>query len=129
MRNARGCASGLTSAASSSASFRCWNLILRPRVTPLFVLLRYDEQRRRGQIWLKHQVYQRLEAASPAERKSLRFVIYVPCSEEGLDGTDQGERTRLDLLVEFRAVGVFFRIGGRRPKLFSFTQAGRRLPS
>ena len=99
------------------------------RVPPPFVLLGYDEQRRRGQIWLKHQVYQRLEAASPAERKSLRFVIYVPCSEEGLDGTDQGERTRLDLLVEFCAVGVFFRISGRRPTLFSFLKlAGVSLP-
>ena len=98
-------------------------------VTPPFVLLGYDEQRRRGQIWLKHQVYQHLEAASPTERKSLRFVIYVPCSEEGLDGTDQGERTRLDLLVEFRAVGIVFRIGGRRPTLFSFLKlAGVSLP-
>ena len=99
------------------------------RPTQPFVLLAYDEQRRRGQIWLKRQVYQRLEATSPAERKSLRFVIYVPHLEERLDGTDHGEGTRLDLLVEFRAVGVFFRIGGKRPTLFSFLKvAGVSLP-
>ena len=94
-----------------------------------FVLLAYDEQRRHGQIWLKRQVYRRLEAASPAELKSLRFVIYVPFSEDRLDATDHGDGPRLDLLIEFRAAGIFFRIGGRRPTLFSSLKlAGVSLP-
>ncbi len=99
------------------------------RSKPPFVLLGYDGERRRGQIWLKHQVHQRLEAASPADRASLRFLIYVPLPEDRLDAPDRGEETRLDLLEEYRAVGVFFRIGGKRPTLFSFIkQAGVSLP-
>ena len=99
------------------------------RSKPPFVLLAYDEERRRGQIWLKHQVHQRLEAASATERASLRFVIYVPLPEERLDAPDRGEETRLDLLEEYRATGVFFRIGGKRPTLFSFLKlAGVSLP-
>ena len=94
-----------------------------------FALLAYDEQRHHGQIWLKRQVYRRLEAASPAELKSLRFVIYVPFPEDRLDATDHGDGPRLDLLVEFRTIGVFFRIGGRRPTMFSFLKlAGVSVP-
>ncbi|MBK8058258.1 MAG: PglZ domain-containing protein [Gemmatimonadetes bacterium] len=90
---------------------------------PPFVLLAYDKAQRHGQIWLKHQVHQRLEAASPAERASLRFVIYVPLPEECLDATNRDDDVCLDLLEEFRAIGVFFRIGGKRPTLFSFLRA------
>ncbi|CAN7565809.1 PglZ domain-containing protein [Variovorax sp. LjRoot178] len=96
---------------------------------PPFVLLAYDEAQRRGQIWLKNQVHQRREAASAGERASLRFVVYVPLPEERLDAPERGEDTRIDLLEEYRAVGVFFRIGGKRPTLFSFLkQAGVALP-
>jgi len=94
-----------------------------------FVLLGYDEGQRHGQIWLKHQVHQRLESATAAERASLRFLIYVPLPEDRLDAPDRSEETRLDLLEEYRAVGVFFRIGGKRPTIFSFLkQAGVSLP-
>lgn len=96
---------------------------------PPFVLLAYDEARRHGQIWLKHQVHQRMLATSAAERASLRFVIYLSVSEERLDAPERGDVVPLELLEEFRSVGVFFRIGGKRPTLFSFLkQAGVRLP-
>lgn len=99
------------------------------RTKPPFVLLAYDKAQRHGQIWLKHQVHQRLEAASPGERAKLRFVVYVPLPEERLDATDRDDDGCLDLLEEFRAVGVFFRIGGKKPTLFSFLkQAGVVLP-
>lgn len=94
-----------------------------------FVLLSYDEGQRHGQIWLKHQVHQRLESASAAERVSIRFLIYLPLPEDRLDAPDRGEETRLDLLEEYRAVGVLFRIGGKRPTIFSFLkQTGVSLP-
>lgn len=97
--------------------------------SPPFVLLAYDETLRRGQIWLKHQVHQKLETASPTERKSVRFVIYVPSSEDRLDVSDSSDERHFDLLVEFRAIGVYFRIGGKRPTLFSFLKlAGFSLP-
>jgi hypothetical protein len=99
------------------------------RSKPPFVLLRYDASQRHGQIWIKHQVQQRLEAAGPISQPSLRFVIYIPLPEERLDVPNRGEETRLDLLEEYRAVGIFFRIGGKRPTLFSFLkQAGVALP-
>jgi hypothetical protein len=99
------------------------------RTTPPFVLLAYDKEQRHGQIWLKHQVHQRLEAAAPADRALLRFVVYVPLAEEHLEAPGRDEEVSLDLLEEFRAVGVFFRIGGKRPTLFSvLKQAGVSLP-
>src|SRR5690606_35857959 len=59
----------------------------------------------------------------------LRFVVYIPLPEERLDATDRDDDVCLDLLVEFRAVGVFFRIGGKKLTLFSFfKQAGVALP-
>lgn len=100
------------------------------RTKPPFVLLAYDKAQRHGQIWLKHQVHQRLQAAEPAARASLRFVVYIPLSEERLDATSRDDdEVCLDLLEEFRTIGVFFRIGGKRPTLFSFLkQAGVALP-
>jgi hypothetical protein len=99
------------------------------RAKPPFALLRYDETQRHGQIWIKHQVKQRVEDARPTDQPSLRFVIYVPLSEDRLDAPDRNDETRLDLLEEYRVVGVFFRIGGKRPTLFSFLkQAGVALP-
>jgi hypothetical protein len=94
-----------------------------------FVLLVYDKWQCHGQIWLKHQVHHRLEAASPLERAALRFVVYVPLPEERLDASNRDDEMCLDLLEEFRAIGVVFRIGGKRPTLFSFLkQAGVALP-
>ncbi len=99
------------------------------RSKPSFVLLAYDKAQRHGQIWLKHQVHQRLEAAEAAKRASLRFVIYLPLSEERLDAVGRDDEVSLELLEEFRAIGIFFRIGGKRPTLFSFLkQAGVALP-
>lgn len=96
---------------------------------PPFVLLSYDEAQRHGQIWLKHQVFLISSARPAADRASLRFVIYLPLSEERLDAPARGDAMPLELLEEFRSVGVFFRIGGKRPTLFSFLkQAGVRLP-
>jgi hypothetical protein len=100
------------------------------RTKPPFVLLAYDKAQRHGQIWLKYQMHKQLEAANAADRAALRFVVYVPLPEERLDATDRNdEEVSLGLLEEFRAVGVFFRVGGKRPTLFSFLkQAGIALP-
>jgi len=96
---------------------------------PPFVLLAYSEDQRHGQIWLKHQIGQRITAATPSERVALRFVIYAPLSEDRFDLPEQSDPPPLDLLEEYRSIGVFFRIGGKRPTLFSFMkQAGVRLP-
>jgi PglZ domain len=100
---------------------------------PLFVLLEYDAGATHGQIWLKHLVHQVLsQAANAEERRRLRFVLYVPLSEDRLDvaadnTVDDG--VRLDLLEEYRTGGVLWRIGGKRPTLFSFLRlAGVALP-
>jgi hypothetical protein len=85
-----------------------------------FVLLEYDPSRTRGQVWLKYRVHQVLSVATAEERKHLRFVLYVPLSEERLDAPDGDEGVRLDLLEEYRAAGVIWRVGGKRPTLFSF---------
>jgi hypothetical protein len=46
-----------------------------------------------------------------------------------LDAVGRDDEVSLDLLEEFRTIGVFFRIGGKRPTLFSFLkQAGVALP-
>lgn len=96
---------------------------------PPFVLLAYDEDQRHGQIWLKHQVHQITTATPAAERGALRFLIYLPLSEERLDAPGRGDVAPLELLEEFRSIGVFFKVGGKRPTLFSFLkQAGVRLP-
>jgi hypothetical protein len=101
------------------------------RAKPPFVLLAYDKAQRHGQIWLKYQVHRQIDAANPADRAALRFVVYVPLPEERLDAVDRNdEAVTLGLLEEFRAIGVFFRIGGKRPTLFScLKQAGVALPA
>jgi hypothetical protein len=99
------------------------------RSKPPFILLRYDETQRRGQIWIKHQVQKLLAVATTINQPQLRFVIYVPLPEDRLDVPDRRDEKRLDLLEEYRLVGVFFRIGGKRPTLFScLKQAGVALP-
>ena len=93
------------------------------------VLLAYDEVQRHGQIWLKRQVHRRLQAASPAERALLRFVIYLPFPEDRSEEGHLGEHARLELLEEFRAIGVTFKVGGKRPTLFSvLKQIGVAMP-
>ena len=49
---------------------------------PPFRLLEYDEEQRHGQVWLKCQIWRTLVAADPAEYKHLRFVTYLPLSED-----------------------------------------------
>jgi hypothetical protein len=101
---------------------------LAARIPAPFVLLEYDASRSRGQVWLKYQVHRLLAAASAEERARLRFVLYVPLSEDRLDVGD-GDRVRLDLLEEYRAAGVIWRVGGKRPTLFTvLRQAGVALP-
>ncbi|HEY2294761.1 MAG TPA: PglZ domain-containing protein [Thermoanaerobaculia bacterium] len=94
-----------------------------------FRLLEYDAARHRGQIWLKHQIHQALEAAEPAVRRSLRFVLYLPFAESRLEGPGPDGEPALDLLAEYRFNGVTWRIGGKRPTLFAFLrQSGVALP-
>ncbi len=100
---------------------------------PPFVLLEYDTAATHGQIWLKHRVHQLLsQAASAEERRQLRFVLYIPLSEDRLDKASDNngeEGVRLDLLEEYRTGGVLWRIGGKRPTLFAFLRlAGVALP-
>lgn len=96
---------------------------------PPFALLAYDEDKRHGQIWLKHQVHQITTATPATERGALRFVVYVPLSEERLDSPERGDAAPLEMLEEFRSIGVFYKINGKRPTLFNFLkQAGVRLP-
>jgi hypothetical protein len=98
---------------------------LRGLSQPPFLFLQYDATQNRGQIWLKHQVHQRLAAASPEARRHLRFLLYVPVSEDRLDAPVGEDGVRLDLFEEYRAAGVIWRVGGKRPTLFSFLrQAG-----
>jgi hypothetical protein len=53
---------------------------------PPFILLDYDAGQEHGQIRLKYQIYRKTEEASPKDRDSLRFVLYLPISEDRLDG-------------------------------------------
>jgi len=94
-----------------------------------FRLLEYDADRGHGQVWLKYQVFREVEAAPPEARASLRFVLYIPLSEDRLDAPGPNGEPLLDLLAEYRIAGVLWRIGGKRPTLFSFLrQAGVMLP-
>ncbi len=94
-----------------------------------FRLLEYDEEARHGQIWLKYQVHRGLRAATPAERRHLRFLIYLPFSEDRLEQAGPNGEPALDLLMEYRLAGILWRVGGKRPTLFSFLrQAGVSLP-
>jgi hypothetical protein len=96
---------------------------------PPFQLLEYDREERHGQIWLKYKVYQALETAEPNARRGLRFVQYFPMPEDRLDAPGKNGDPALDLLAEYRLTGVIWRIGGKRPTLFTFLrQAGVSLP-
>jgi hypothetical protein len=103
---------------------------LASMIHPPFGLLRYDEGRGRGQIWIKHQIYQSLQSVEPKERKPLRFVLYLPMTEERLDHSGPDGEPALDLLTEYRVGGITWRINGKRPTLFALLrQAGAALPS
>ena len=97
---------------------------------PPFVLLEYNAAATHGQIWLKHRVHQLVsQAGSAEERRRPRFVLYVPLSEDCLDAAVGDDGLRLDLLEEYRTGGVLWRLGGKRPTLFSFLRlAGVALP-
>lgn len=92
-------------------------------------LLEYDPGARHGQIWIKHQIYKHLSAMPYEIRKVQRFVIYVPLSEDRLDSPNDDGQHHLELFGEYRIALLPWRIGGKRPSLFSFLrQAGIRLP-
>lgn len=93
-----------------------------------FQVLVYDARKHHGQIWLKHSVQRALADAAPGPREHLRFVFYIPLSEDRMDAEGE-DGVRLELLEEYRYTGVTFRIGGKRPRLFGFLrQAGVSLP-
>ena len=96
--------------------------------SPPFRILEYEASQRHGQIWLKYQVYRTLDARPEDKRR--RFVIYLPLSEDRLEHGGPNGEPALDMLTEYRISGVTWRIGGRRPTLFSFLkQANVKLPS
>ena len=65
-----------------------------------FVLLAYDKAQRRGQIWLKHQVHQRLEAASPESARRSASSSTFRCPKSASTPPIASEERRLDLLEE-----------------------------
>lgn len=102
---------------------------LENQAEPPFQLLEYDAARRQGQIWIKHRISQALAVSESAERRSLRFVLYLPFAESRLEGPGPDGEPALDLLAEYKFTGVTWRIGGKRPTLFSFLkQCGVALP-
>lgn len=97
--------------------------------SPPFALLEYDEAARHGQIWLKSRVAQALRAADGAAAPRPRCVIYVPHAEDRIERPGPNGEPPLELLMEYAVAGVVWRIGGKRPTLFSFMkQAGVALP-
>jgi len=96
---------------------------------PPFRLFEYDATCGRGQVWLKYQIHRALEPADSTTRGTLRFLLYLPLPEDRLDGAGPNGDPPLDLLVEYRIAGLTWRIGGKRPSLFTFLrQAGVALP-
>lgn len=94
-----------------------------------FELLAYDPAVYHGQIWLKYRVYSDLAALGLEERTRRRYVFYLPLSEDCLDTPDDAGMHYLELLAEYRLTGVLWRLGGKRPTLFSFLRhAGVKLP-
>ena len=95
-----------------------------------FRVLEYDASQRRGQIWLKYQVHRTLGALPEDKRRRQRFLIYLPLSEDRLEHSGPNSEPALDMLTEYRIAGITWRIGGKRPTLFSFLkQANVKLPS
>jgi hypothetical protein len=96
---------------------------LEAQIPAPFRLLAYDPEQLRGQIWLKYQVHQTLAELPEAERRACRFLVYLPLSEDRLDGPDERGEHHLELLTEYRHAGVIWRLGGKRPTLFRFLRA------
>ena len=97
--------------------------------SPPFQVLEYDTNLRHGQIWLKYQIYRNLDALPEEKRRNQRFLIYLPLSEDRLEHGGPNGEPALDMLTEYRIAGVTWRIGGKRPTLFSFLrQANVKLP-
>lgn len=93
--------------------------------SPAFYLLAYDPKAKHGQLWLKHQVWL-LSQANP----DAKFVLYLPLSEERWNGPDERGKHHLELLTEYRITGTDWKVGGKRPSLFSFLKAaGAALPT
>jgi hypothetical protein len=94
-----------------------------------FVLLEYDPEMSHGQIWMKHQIYKETHTLPQGERAKKRFVVYLPLAEDRLEKPDDNGKHHLELLTEYRIAGLLWRIGGKRPTLFSFIrQVGVSLP-
>ena len=94
-----------------------------------FVLLEYDAAALHGQIWLKSQVARALASSDQDASPRRRFVVYVPFSEERLERPGADGEPPLELLTEYAVGGVLWRVGGKRPTLFTFLkQAGVALP-
>lgn len=93
--------------------------------SPAVHLLAYDPKAKHGQLWLKHQVWL-LSQADPAAK----FVLYLPLPEERWNGPDERGKHHLELLTEYRITGTDWKVGGKRPSLFSFLKAaGAALPT
>lgn len=98
---------------------------LSKSASPAVRLLAYDPKAKHGQIWLKHQVWL-LSQADPAAK----FVLYLPLPEERWNGPDERGKHHLELLTEYRITGTDWKVGGKRPSLFSFLKAaGAALPT
>ena len=98
--------------------------------SPPFRILEYDASRHHGQVWLKHQVYRTLHELPEDKRRRQRFLIYLPLPENRLEQSGPNGEPALDMLTEYRIAGVTWRIGGKRPTLFSFLkQSNVKLPS
>lgn len=95
-----------------------------------FTLLQYDQVALHGQVWLKHRIHSELAGLTAADKRQRRFLIYLPLSEDRLDGPDERGDHHLELLEEYRTAGLIWRVGGKRPSLFRFLrQVNVRLPS
>jgi hypothetical protein len=98
---------------------------LAKSAAPAIHLLAYDSKAKHGQIWLKHQVWL-LSQADP----TAKFVLYLPLPEERWNGPDERGKHHLELLTEYRITGTDWKVGGKRPSLFSFLKAaGAALPT
>ena len=103
---------------------------LQAKKTPPFQLLEYDPSANQGQIWLKHRIYAELAKTEAKQAAKLRFVVYLPLSEDRLDSPDEQGEHHVELLTEYRVAGALWRVGGKRPSLFTFLrQAGVKLPA
>jgi hypothetical protein len=96
---------------------------------PPFQLFAYNAESFHGQIWIKHQIYKSISSLPPKEGNKRRFVVYLPLSEDRLEGPDDEGNHHLEFLLEYKVTDLIWRIGGKRPTLFSFLrQAGVSLP-